>query len=160
MQESLLSEAQWQKIKPLLPTRKRKRLGRPPKEDRQVLAGILWILKTGARWRDLPREFGVSPSVCWKRLRLWEEQGVWERMWRAFLAELDQRGQLNWQESFMDGSFAAAKKGATPSAKPSAARARSGWWWSTARVFLWETTFTLRPPRRSSSSRRPSPAFA
>jgi len=142
MQESLLSEAQWQKIKPLLPTRKRKRLGRPPKEDRQVLAGILWILKTGARWRDLPREFGVSPSVCWKRLRLWEEQGVWERMWRAFRAELDQRGQLNWQESFMDGSFAAAKKGATPSAKPSAARARSGWWWSTAKVFLWESTWT------------------
>jgi transposase len=142
MQKRLLSDGQWQKLEPLLPTRKRTGRGRPPKADRQVFEGILWVLKTGARWRDLPADFGVSPSVCWKRLRLWEEQGVWERMWRAFLAELDQRGQLNWQESFLDGSFAAAKKGAMPSAKPSAARARSGWWWSTAKVFLWEATWT------------------
>jgi hypothetical protein len=62
-----------------------------------------------------------------------------------------QRG--SWSESFLDGSFAPAKKGATESEKTSGARGRSGWWWSTARVFLWETTFTL-PPRRKSGSRR------
>jgi len=138
MRQPLLSETQWQKIEPLLPKPKRHTRGRPPKSNRQVFEGILWILRTGARWRDLPKDFGVSPSVCWKRLRRWEEQGVWLRLWRAFLSELDQRGKLDWQESFLDGSFAPAKKGATESAKPSAARARSGWWWSTARVFLWE----------------------
>jgi transposase len=142
MRKPLLTDSQWKKIEPLLPKpktpRKGKRRGRPPKPHRLVLEGILWILRTGARWQDLPRDFGVSSSVCWKRLRAWEEQGVWLRLWRAFLSELDQRGRLDWQESFLDGSFAPAKKGATELAKPSVARARSGWWWSTARVFLWE----------------------
>lgn len=138
MHKPLLTEAQWQKIEPLLPKPKRRRRGRPPKSNRQVFEGILWVLKTGARWRDLPTGFGVSSSVCWKRLRLWEEQGIWLRLWRAFLSELDQRGRLDWRESFLDGSFAPAKKGATALAKPSVERARSGWWWSTARVFLWE----------------------
>ena len=140
MQKPLLSDSQWQKIEPLLPKLKRRKRGRPPKHNRQVFEGILWVLKTGARWRDLPRDFGVSPSVCWKRLRRWEEQGVWLRLWRAFLRELDEGGKLDWQETFLDGSFASAKKGATELAKPSAARARSGWWWSTARVFLWEVS--------------------
>lgn len=142
MAKPLLTDEQWHKIEPLLPQpkprSKRRKRGRPPKGNRQVLEGILWILKTGARWRDLPKDFGVSASVCWKRLRLWEERGVWLRLWRAFLCELDQQAKLDWSETFLDGSFAAAKKGATALAKPSAARARSGWWWSTARVFLWE----------------------
>jgi len=138
MPEPLLSETQWQKIEPLLPKLKRRRRGRPAKSNRVVLEGILWVLKTGARWRDLPKEIGVSPSVCWKRLRRWDQQGVWLRIWRAFLSELDQRGRLDWRESFLDGSFAPAKKGATELAKPSVARAQSGWWWSTAKVFLWE----------------------
>jgi transposase len=109
--------------------------GRPPADDRQVLEGILWILRSGARWCDLPEEF-PSPSTCWRRLRDWEEQEVWLEIWRAFLSELNERQQLKWSESFMDGSFAPAKKGATESEKPSGVRVRSGWWWSTARVFL------------------------
>lgn len=137
MRPSLLSDAQWQKIEPLLPKIKRRKRGRPPKDNRVVLEGILWVLKTGARWRDVPKEIGVSGSVCWKRLRRWDQQGVWLRLWRAFLAELDQRGRLDWEESFVDGSFAPAKKGATESAKPSVERAQSGWWWSPAKVFLW-----------------------
>jgi transposase len=140
MHKSLLSDSQWQKIQPLLPRLKRRKRGRPLKDNRCVLEAILWILKTGARWRDLPKDFGVSSSVAWKRLRAWEQQGAWLRLWRAFLAELDERGKLDWQESFLDGSFAAAKKGATESAKPSVGRARSGWWWSTAKVFLWEVS--------------------
>jgi transposase len=141
MRKRLLTDEQWKHIEPLLPKPKRRtKRGRPPKDNRAVLEGILWVLKTGARWRDLPTEFGVSPSVCWKRLAVWEEQGVWLRLWRAFLSELDQQDKLDWSEAFLDGSFASAKKGATESAQPSAGRARSGWWWSTARVFLWEAT--------------------
>jgi len=150
-----LTEEQWEKIEPLLPELPRnQRGGRPWIENRRVLEGILWILRTGAPWADLPSEY-PSPSTCWRRLRMWEEEGVWLKIWRAFLKQLDERQQLKWGESFMDGSFAPAKKGALQSGKPSGARARSGWWWSTARVFLWETSFRLRPRRRSRSSKQP-----
>jgi hypothetical protein len=144
MPKPFLSDEQWKKIEPLLPQSSRR--GRPWADNRRVLEGILWVLKTGARWRDLPPEY-PSPSTCWRRLQLWEEQDVWLDVWRQFLAELDARGRLDWSESFVDGSFAPAKKGATASAKPSAARARSGWWWSTAKVFLWESSWS-RPRRR------------
>jgi transposase len=64
-------------IRPLLPKRlKRPKGGRPPKDDRNVLEGILWSLRSGARWCDLPEEF-PSPATCWRRLRDWEEQEVW-----------------------------------------------------------------------------------
>lgn len=150
----LLTDAQWEKIRPLLPKQPaRPRGGRPPANDRKVLEGILWMLRSGARWQDLPEAF-PSPSTCWRRLRDWEEQGVWLNLWRAFWAELNERQQLKWSEAFLDGSFAPAKKGAQGSEKPSGARGQSGWWWSTARVFLWETTFTLRPRRKSNASKR------
>ena len=152
----LLTDAQWEKIRPLLPQRPpRPRGGQPPAPDRKVLEGILWILRSGARWQDLPEEF-ASPSTCGRRLRDWEEQEVWLKIWRTFLGERHERQPINWSESFLDGSLAPAKKGAPPSARPSGARERSGWWWLMARVFLWETTFTLRPPRRSGSSKRRS----
>lgn len=150
MRQPLLSDSQWKKIEPLLPKPKRKkhRRGRPLKTNRQVFEGILWVLKTGARWRDVPADLGVSGSTCWKRLAQWEAQGIWLRLWRAFLSELDGQGTLDWSECFMDGSFAPAKKGAPELAKPSAGRAQSGWWWSTARVFLWEANLPRpRPPK-------------
>src|SRR5213594_3525969 len=107
----LLTDAQWEKIQPLLPKRpKRPKGGRPPKDDRKVLEGILWILRSGARWCDLPEEF-PSPATCWRRLRDWEEQEIWLEIWRAFLSELNERQQLKWSESFLDGSFAPAKRG-------------------------------------------------
>src|SRR3954463_15002226 len=133
MRDVFLSDKQWSHIEPLLPKRSSK--GRPWADNRLVLEGILWILKTGARWKDLPDKY-PSPSTCWRRLRLWEEDGTWLKIWRQFLSELDQQGRLDWSESFLDGSFAPAKKGAPASAKPSEAKARSGWWWSTAKVFL------------------------
>jgi transposase len=115
----LLTDAQWEKIRPLLSKRpKRPHGGRPRADDRKVLEGILWMLRSGARWQDLPEEF-PSPATCWRRLRDWEEQEVWLEIWRAFLSELNERQQLNWSESFLDGSFAPAKKGATESEKPS-----------------------------------------
>src|SRR5713101_6468269 len=107
----LLTDAQWEKIQPLLPKRpKRPRGGRPRADDRKVLEGILWILRSGARWQDLPEEF-PHPSTCWRRLRDWEEQEVWLQIWRAFLSGLNERQRLDWSESFLDGSFAPAKKG-------------------------------------------------
>jgi len=149
-----LTQSQWEKIEPLLPKPKESAHGgRPWADNRKVFEGILWVLRTGAPWADLPKQY-PSPSTCWRRLKLWEQHDIWLDAWRTFLAELDQRGQLDWSEAFVDGSFAPAKKGANVSAQPKGARARSGWWWSTAKVFLWETTWTLRPRRKSSCSKR------
>jgi transposase len=74
------------------------------------MEGILYILITGCRWQDLPREYG-APTTVWCRLKRWGEEGVWERIWRAALAALDRQGQLDWSMAFLDGSFAPAKKG-------------------------------------------------
>ena len=148
-----LTDQQWARIEPLLPQPKASRRGgRPFIDNRAVLEGILWVLRTGAPWADLPKRY-PSPSTCWRRLRQWEEEDIWLDAWRAFLAELDAKGQLDWSEAFVDGSFAPAKKGASVSARPRGGRAQSGWWWSTAKVFLWEATLTVRPRRKSHSSR-------
>ena len=149
-----LTNEQWEKVKPLLPEPKVGRKGgRPWTDNRKVFEGILWILRTGAPWSELPKEYS-SASTCWRRLKAWEEEDIWVQAWRAFLAELDERGQLDWSESFVDGSFAPAKKGALVSGQPRGAKARSGWWWSTAKEFLWGTTWTLRRQGKSSSLKR------
>jgi len=142
-----LTEEQWAKIGPLLPTLPRRKdgRGRPWAGNRGCFEGILWVLRSGARWRDMPSEY-PSGATCWRRLKEWEEAGIWIAAWRQLLSMLDQRGLLQWEETFADGSFAPAKKGALPLAKPSAARARSGWYWSTVKVFRLEHTWRL--PRR------------
>src|SRR5215469_2507442 len=161
--QKLLSDEQWQLVDPLLPQPKRRpdQRGRPWATNRACLEGILWILQTGAAWRFLPDEF-PSPSTCWRRLKHWEEEGVWLTAWRAMLGVLDSEGLLKWDESFLDGSFAPAKKGALPWGKPSAARAQSGWYWSTVKVFRWEFGWKvplrmklhLRKPRSTKSAYR------
>jgi transposase len=143
MRDEFLSDQQWSHIEPLLPKRTSK--GRPWADNRRVLEGILWILRTGARWKDLPDKY-PSPSTCWRRLRLWEEDETWLKIWRQFLCELDQKARLDWSEAFLDGSFAPAKKGAPASEKLRRAKAPNGWWWSTAKVFLWESNWS-RPVR-------------
>jgi transposase len=152
----LLTDAQWEKIGPLLPKRPRRpQGGRPPANDRKVLEGILWILRSGARWQDLPDEF-PSPAACWRRLRDWEEQEIWLTIWRAFLAELNQREQLDWSESFLDGSFAPAKKGARKSEKTKRGKGTKWMVVVDGRVFLWESSFTLHRPTRSGSRQKRS----
>ena len=147
--KSELTNKQWAKIAPFLeepdPVLPK---GRRRISNRHCFEGILWVLRSGARWNDLPPWY-PSPSTCWRRLQEWEDRDVWLDAWRAFLAELDKRGQLKWAETFADGSFAPAKKGGSALEKPNAERVRSGWWWQTAKEFLWGTTWTLRPPRKS-----------
>jgi transposase len=107
-----LTDEQWQLIGPLLPLPKRR--GRPRCEDRRTLNGILYVLRPGCRWQDLPPEYG-SPVTCWRRLDQWQMDATWERIWRAFLSTLDKQGQLDWSWAFLDGSFVPAKKGARKS---------------------------------------------
>lgn len=103
-----LSDGQWQVIAPLLPLPKR--MGRPRADDRQTLNAILYVLRTGCCWADLPRELG-SPTTAWRRLKVWEEEGVWENIWRAVLSSLEAEDRIEWSQAFLDGSFVPAKKG-------------------------------------------------
>lgn len=104
-----LTDAQWEAIRPLLPPQRGR--GRPRADDRRTLNGILYVLRTGCRWEDMPRRYG-SPVTCWRRLRRWQREGVWERIWRTYLAMLDEQGQLQWARAFLDGTFVPAKRGA------------------------------------------------
>jgi transposase len=140
-----MTDKVWQRIGPLLPDTNT--FGRPRCADRDVLEGILWVLKTGARWRDVPKSL-PSASTCWRRLRDWEEDGVWDLVWRSFISQLDAKGVLDWEQCFMDGSFAPAKKGGSASERPRRAKEQSGWWWRTARVFLWEAPFPRHRPQK------------
>lgn len=143
--DELLTEKQWEKIEPLLPPSQASPKGGPkPIGNRPVFEGILWVLRSGARWRDLPDRY-PSASTCWRRLRDWEEQGVWEQAWVTLIGQLDEQGQINWMEIFADGTFSPAKKGAPGWEKPNVERVQSLWWWRAARVFLSECTWQARP---------------
>ena len=103
-----LSDAQWQLIAPHLPPKKR--MGRPRADDRKTLEGILWVLRSGARWQDVTREY-TPGTTCWRRLKEWEEAGIWETLWRVILSALEAEQKLDWAQAFLDGSFVPAKKG-------------------------------------------------
>jgi transposase len=150
----MLTDKQWSRIEQFFPKPKRRRdgRGRPWASNRGCCEGILWVARNGAPWRELPKPYPSGPT-CWRRLRTWEEQGVWRKAWQQLLAELDRRQLLDWNETFLDATFIVAKKGALEWAKPCAGRARSAFWWSMARDFLWE--FNSRAlNRRSTNSRR------
>lgn len=96
--------------------------GRPRVPPRPCLEGVLWILKSGARWKDLPERY-PSPATCWRRLKEWTESGVFREAWVRLLKKLDQFRDLHWDEAIADGTFAPGKKGAPRSATPRKAKA-------------------------------------
>src|SRR5918996_3915798 len=101
-----LGDEQWELITPLLP--KPKRRGRPRAEDRRILSGILWVLRSGACWKDLLPKYG-SRSTCHRRLQEWQDQGVWEGIRLKFLSTLDTQAKLDWNQAFLDGRFVPGK---------------------------------------------------
>ena len=131
MRESpwLVSDGLWERIEPLLPRRERRFRypGRKPLDDRQVLSGILFVLHTGIAWEHLPQELGFGSGItCWRRLHAWQEAGVWERLQRLLLTELNASGYLDWSRAAADSSQIQAKKGAVRSARaPSTGAARA-----------------------------------
>jgi transposase len=102
-----LTDKQWAAIAPLLP--RPAATGRPRADDRRTLNGILYVLRTGCRWRDLPREYG-SPTTCWRRLTRWQREGVWPRIWQATRRTLDADARDAWAQALIDGSFVPGKK--------------------------------------------------
>lgn len=152
-----LTDTQWEILAALLPAGKsgRGRKGRPRRNNREVLEGILWVLRTGARWKDLPKEF-PSYQTCHRRFSDWVDGGTLERLLKALAEDLVRRGKLDLAETFIDGSFASAKKGAVELVQLSAAKGPRSWQLRSALVFL--SPFGLEALRRmrSSSSKRRS----
>ena len=90
--------------------------GRPPIPPRACLEGILWVLISGARWKDLPTHFPSPASLRWCRLQEWTESGLFQQAWARLLHRLDGLKSLRWDETMADGTFSPAKKGGLASA--------------------------------------------
>ena len=132
-----LTDKQWEFIAPLLPKPRSGpgKKGRPQRNNREVLEGILWILRTGARWKDMPKEFPPY-QTCHGRFSAWVEDGTLERILKAIAKALQERGEIDLSETFIDGSFASAKKGAVELVRQSAAKGPRSWQLRSALVFL------------------------
>jgi transposase len=115
MAKPLLDDALWQRIEPLLPPPKPRRVrypGRKPVEDRKVLTGILFVLKTGIPWEDLPVEMGCGCGMtCLNRLKQWHHAGVWQRLHQVLLSELRGADKIDWSRAVVDASFVRALGG-------------------------------------------------
>jgi hypothetical protein len=99
------------------------------------LDGILWILRTGAQWEDLPRRYPPK-STCHRRFQEWTASGVFDEILTTLAEDLRDRGGIDLSEGFIDGTFAPAKRGAQMSARPNAVKARRSWALQTLKVFL------------------------
>ena len=119
MARPLISDELWAVIRPLLPQEPPKpKGGRPRVPDRAALTGILFVLRTGIPWEYLPQEMGCgSGMTCWRRLRDWQEQGVWQQLHEALLARLNAAGEIDWQRAAVDSSHVRAFGGASAPAR-------------------------------------------
>lgn len=139
-----LTNEQWAVVAPLIPRPVRKDpRGRHRIPDRPVLDGILWVLKTGARWRDLPRREYPPYQTCHRRFQMWTRQKVFQRILTALAHDMETRGKINLKECYIDGSFATAKKGALAWGRPNGARGQRSWRWEMLQVFLSPATWSL-----------------
>jgi transposase len=117
-----LTDEQWQQLEALLPPEK-PATGRQNLGHRQIINGILWVLKTGAPWRDMPERYGKWETVA-SRFYRWRKNGVWDRIFAQLQQIKDRDGAIDWQVHYVDGSVvrahqhAAGAKKAAPKPKP------------------------------------------
>jgi transposase len=112
MAGTLLSDELWEEIEHLFPEYEPSPLGgRPPVTHRTALVAILFVLKTGIAWEDLPQELGCSWRTCLRRLQEWNQQGVWRRVHAHLLARLHGAGRINWSRALLDSSSVKAPLG-------------------------------------------------
>src|SRR6476660_10169440 len=131
-----LTDAQWEVLEPLFRHRRRSDgRGRPPKEARAVLNGVLWVLRTCAPWHDRPSRYPPY-QTCHRRFQLWQRSGRLERLLQRLAEDLRDRGKIDLSEAFVDATFASAKKGALKSVQRAVAKAPRSWRSATAAVCL------------------------
>jgi transposase len=141
MAKPLVTDELWNVIEPLLPREPAKpKGGRPRVPNRVVLTGILFVLRGGIPWEMLPQEMGCGSGVtCWRRLRDWQEAGVWHRLHQVLLDKLGEANRIDWERASVDCFSVPAPGGAKRPARirrTEANRAGSGMLWSSARVSL------------------------
>jgi transposase len=126
----LVTDALWQRIESLLPPPPRRRFrfpGRKPIDQRKILTGILFVLKTGIAWDDLPADLGCGcGKTCRHYLRRWYEAGVWLKLHALLLAELNGADQIDWERALVDASFAKAPQGGDGTGPNPTDRGKSG----------------------------------
>jgi transposase len=126
----LVSDALWERLEPLLPPPPARRFrfpGRQPLDYRKILTGILFVLKTGMAWDDLPAELGCGcGKTCRFYLRAWHEAGVWRQLHALLLAELNGADAINWERALIDASFAKAPEGGEDTGPNPTDRGKSG----------------------------------
>src|SRR5262245_3703323 len=130
MAKPLVTDELWEIIRPLLPPPKPRRFdhpGRKPVGDRECLTGIMFVLKTGIQWEDLPQEMGCGCGMtCWRRLRDWQHAGVWLRLHEVLLAALRGADQIDWSRAAIDSATARALGGVEGSGPNPTDRGRPG----------------------------------
>lgn len=152
-----LTDVQWEVLKPLVePKTPSKRPGRPWAETRSVLEGVLWILRTGAQWAELPRDKFPPYQTCHRRFQQWVREGTLVKVLRALAEDLLARGQLDLAETFIDATFAGAKKGAVQLVQHAAAKGPRSWQLRSAMVFLSPPGLEALRHMKLASSRPPS----
>lgn len=116
-----LKEEEWSAVADLLP--RPKSTGRPGRPARDMLNGMMWILMTGAPWRDLPNRYGPWETV-YRRFREWDREGVLDSVLRRLQWRLDEDGYIDWSELYVDGSSVRASAAAAGAQKKGPPRNR------------------------------------
>lgn len=147
-----LTDEQWAALEPFIPVKPRRadgrgRPARPARHPREVLNGILWVMRTGAAWQDMPDRYPPG-STCHRYFQTWVKAGVFLQILTALAEDLKARGGLDLSECFIDGTFVAAKKGAAAWARPSGAKVARSWQLQTALASRRVSPFTYRVLRR------------
>lgn len=117
-----LTPKQWQVLEPLLPPSPRR--GHAWSDHRLVLNGIIWRLRTGAPWRDIPSRYGPW-QTCYDRFVRWRRDGTWLRLLQTLQAQADARGGIDWDGAALDSTHVKAHRSAT-GARHQPARAEKG----------------------------------
>jgi len=110
-----LTNEQWERITPLLPKPKTKR-GRPVQEHRQILNGMIWVLRTGAPWRDIPERYGKWTTI-YSRFQRWRKSGIWDKMFAELQTTLDVESNVDWEVHFIDSTTVRAHQHAAGAKK-------------------------------------------
>jgi transposase len=155
-----LTEEQWLAVEPYFPRAEfrdpGRKGGRPWRSARDVLNGVLWVLRTGAPWADLPPRYPPY-QTCHRRFQSWVEKGILPKILAALRRDLEQRGGIEDVEGFIDGTYIPAKKGGPASANAAPARRQKSWRLQTAMVFhslsilRQETDSTVCSPKQLST---------
>ena len=142
MAKQLVPDDFWAEVEPLLPPEEPKpKGGRPPVPNRAALTGIVFVLKSGIPWEMLPQEMGCgSGMTCWRRLRDWQQAGLWESLLSKILDKLGLAGQIDWSRASVDSSSIPAPGGALRQGQIRRIGAKVGaktTFWSTKKANRW-----------------------